>query len=41
MTDNRRIAKNTMFLYFRKMLIMGVALFTSRIVLKNLGIEDF
>lgn len=41
MTDNRRIAKNTMFLYFRMMLIMGVALFTSRIVLKNLGIEDF
>ena len=30
-----------MFLYFRMMLIMGVALFTSRIVLKNLGIEDF
>lgn len=41
MTDNRRIAKNTMFLYFRMMLIMGVALFTSRIVLRNLGIEDF
>ena len=30
-----------MFLYFRMMLIMGVALFTSRIVLRNLGIEDF
>ena len=38
MTDNRRIAKNTMFLYFRMMLIMGVALFTSRIVLRILGI---
>lgn len=41
MSNNKRIAKNTMFLYFRMMLIMGVALYTSRIVLKTLGIEDF
>lgn len=41
MANNKRIAKNTMFLYFRMMLIMGVTLYTSRIVLKTLGIEDF
>lgn len=41
MANNRRIAKNTMFLYFRMMLIMGVSLYTSRIILKALGIEDF
>lgn len=41
MANNKRIAKNTMFLYFRMMLIMGVSLYTSRVVLKTLGIEDF
>lgn len=41
MADNKRIAKNTMFLYFRMMLVMCVALYTSRIVLKTLGVEDF
>lgn len=41
MANNKRIAKNTMFLYFRMMLIMGVTLYTSRIVLKTIGIEDF
>lgn len=41
MTDNKRIAKNTMFLYFRMFLIMGVTLYTSRIVLETLGVEDF
>ena len=30
-----------MFLYFRMFLIMGVTLYTSRIVLKALGVEDF
>ena len=41
MTDNKRIAKNTIFLYFRMFLIMGVSLYTSRIVLEALGVEDF
>lgn len=40
-TSNKRIAKNTIFLYFRMFLIMGVTLYTSRIVLKVLGVEDF
>ncbi|MBW9199786.1 lipopolysaccharide biosynthesis protein [Bacteroidales bacterium SW299] len=38
--DNRRIAKNTVMLYFRMFLVMGVSLFTSREVLRILGVED-
>lgn len=40
-TNNKRIVKNTIILYIRMVLVMGVTLFTSRIVLKALGIEDF
>lgn len=39
--NNRRIAKNTLFLYIRMLLTMGVSLYTSRIVLEVLGIDDF
>ena len=39
--NNKRIAKNTLFLYMRMLLIMGVTLYTSRIVLQVLGVEDF
>ena len=38
---NKRIAKNTMFLYFRMILIMGVTLYTSRVILDKLGVEDY
>lgn len=38
---NKRIAKNTLFLYFRQMITMGVSLYTSRIVLATLGISDY
>lgn len=41
MPDNKRIAKNTLFLYFRMFLIMGVQLYTSRVVLDILGVEDY
>ena len=41
MTNNKRIAKNTMFLYFRMLLVMVVSFYTSRVVLKTLGVEDF
>ena len=41
MPDNKRIAKNTLFLYFRMILIMGVTLYTSRVILDKLGIDDF
>lgn len=39
--NNKRIAKNTLFLYARMILIMIVTLYTSRVVLNALGIEDF
>jgi O-antigen/teichoic acid export membrane protein len=39
--NNKRIAKNTLFLYFRMLLSMGVSLYTSRVVLNTLGIEDY
>ena len=38
--DNKRIAKNTVFLYMRMLLVMIVSLYTVRIVLKALGAED-
>lgn len=39
--NNKRIAKNTLFLYFRMMLIMAVTLYTSRVTLQVLGVDDF
>jgi len=39
--NNKRIAKNTLFLYFRSILTLGVGLYTSREVLAQLGVEDF
>ncbi len=39
--NNRRIASNTVMLYFRMFLTMGVSLYTSRIILNILGIVDF
>lgn len=42
MTDNnKRIAKNTLLLYFRMFFMMAINLYTSRIVLNTLGIEDY
>ncbi|MDE7462640.1 MAG: lipopolysaccharide biosynthesis protein [Muribaculaceae bacterium] len=38
---NKRIAKNTVFLYARTLLIMLVSLYTSRIVLKALGVDNY
>ena len=38
--NNNRIAKNTLLLYFRMLLIMVVTLFTSRVVLYKLGVAD-
>ncbi|MBR3443785.1 MAG: lipopolysaccharide biosynthesis protein [Bacteroidaceae bacterium] len=39
--DNKRIAKNTLFLYARMLLIMLVGLYTVRVVLDILGAEDY
>ncbi len=40
-SDNRRIAKNTVLLYLRMFIILGVSLYTSRVVLAVLGITDY
>jgi O-antigen/teichoic acid export membrane protein len=40
-TNNKKIAKNTLFLYIRMFFTMGVSLYTSRVVLNTLGIEDY
>jgi len=39
--NNKRIAKNALFLYLRMLFLMVVSLYTSRIVLNALGVEDF
>lgn len=39
--NNKRIAKNTLLLYFRMILIMFISLYTSRVILKTLGVEDY
>lgn len=39
--NNKRVAKNTLFLYLRMFLILIVTLYTSRVVLKVLGVEDY
>src|SRR5690606_28618566 len=41
MSSNKTIAKNTMFLYFRMFLTMGVGLYTSRLTLDALGVVDY
>lgn len=40
-TKNRRIAKNTLFLYFRMLILLGIGLFTSRVILQALGVENY
>lgn len=45
MSDNsansKRIAKNTLLLYVRMILLMLISLYTSRIILNTLGVSDF
>ena len=40
-SNNKRIAKNTMMLYIRMLLSTVVSLYTSRVVLQTLGVEDY
>ena len=39
--NNKRIAKNTIALYIRTLITMAVGLYTSRVVLNVLGVEDY
>ena len=40
-SSNKTIVKNTVFLYFRMMLTMIISLYTSRVILQVLGIDDY
>lgn len=39
--SNKTIAKNTIFLYIRMLVTMLISLYTSRVLLRTLGVEDF
>ncbi len=38
---NKRIAKNTLFLYGRMLFVLFVSIYTTRVVLNTLGVEDY
>lgn len=40
-SNNKRIAKNTLYLYARMLIVMAVSLFTVRVTLNALGAEDY
>ena len=40
-SSNKRIIKNTLLLYVRMLFLVLISLYTSRIVLQTLGIEDY
>lgn len=40
-SNNKRIARNTLFMYFRMFFILLVGLYTSRVVLNTLGVSDY
>lgn len=39
--NNKRIAKNTLFLYFRMILLMVIGLYASRKIIQILGVDDY
>lgn len=41
MSDSKRIAKNTLMLYIRMFIMMAASLYTSRVVLDVLGVDDY
>lgn len=40
-SSNKRVVKNTAYLYIRMVVVMAVALYTSRVILQVLGSSDF
>lgn len=40
-TNSKRLAKNTVFMYIRMIFLTLITLYTSRIVLQKLGVEDY
>ena len=41
MSNSGRIAKNTIYLYFRSLFVLFISLYTSRVILRTLGVEDY
>ena len=41
LSNNKRIAKNTLLLYLRMFITMLVGLYTSRVILQTLGVSDY
>ncbi len=39
--NNQRVAKNTIMLYMRMMVLMLIGLYTSRMILQSLGVENY
>lgn len=39
--DNKRVFKNTAFLYIRMLIVLAISVFTVRIALENLGVVDY
>ena len=39
--NNKRIVVNTVFLYLRMLVVMGISLYTVRMTLDILGVEDY
>lgn len=39
--NTKRIAKNTIILYIRMVIVLLISLYTSRVILKALGVDDF
>lgn len=40
-SNNKKIAKNTLLLYFRMLFMLVISLYTSRVVLNTLGVVDY
>ena len=40
-SSNKRLAKNTVLLYFRTIIVMAISLLTSRIILSALGVNNY
>lgn len=40
-SKNKRLAKNTIYLYIRMLFAVCINLYTSRLLLKYLGVEDY
>lgn len=39
--NNQRVAKNTIMLYMRMMVLMLIGLYTSKVILQSLGVENY